>query len=67
MAKRAPSVEAALVGQMLDEATLDQAAKAVLDDLGDEILDDMHASADYRRAMVPLFVKQALEKAVLRA
>ena len=67
MAKRAPSVEAALVGQTLDEATLDQAAKAVLDDLGDEILDDMHASADYRRAMVPRFVKQALEKAVLRA
>jgi carbon-monoxide dehydrogenase medium subunit len=66
-ARRAHSVEAALVGQSLDEATLDRAAKTVLDDLGEEILDDMHASADYRRAMAHLFVKQALEKAVLRA
>jgi carbon-monoxide dehydrogenase medium subunit len=65
-AKRAPSVEAALVGQTLNEEILDRAARAVQDDLGDEIMDDMHASADYRRAMAPLFVKQALEKAVLR-
>jgi carbon-monoxide dehydrogenase medium subunit len=66
-ARRAHAVEAALVGQMINDANLEQAAGAVQDDLGDEILDDFHASAAYRRAMAPLFVKQALEKAVLRA
>jgi carbon-monoxide dehydrogenase medium subunit len=66
-ATRAPSVEAALIGQALDDSTLANAAKAVQDDLGDDILGDIHASAEYRRANAPLFVQQALMKAAERA
>jgi CO/xanthine dehydrogenase FAD-binding subunit len=28
---------------------------------------DLHASADYRRAMIPVFTRRALEKALSRA
>jgi carbon-monoxide dehydrogenase medium subunit len=66
-ATRAPSVEAALVGQTLDEGTLAAAARAVQDDLGDDILGDIHASAEYRKANAPLLVQEALMKAAERA
>ncbi len=66
-ATRASSVEAALVGKKLDEETLAAAAAAVSNDLGDDVMGDMHASADYRRQMAPVFVRRALEKAVSRA
>lgn len=66
-AKRAGSVEAALVGQPLNDDTIANAASAVAGDLGDDILGDIHAGADYRRAMAPVFVRRALEKAAKRA
>lgn len=66
-ARRAPLVEAALVGQELTEETLASAAEAVQDDLGNDIMSDIHASAEYRRAMAPIFVKRALMKAAERA
>jgi len=66
-ATRASSVEAALVGKKLDDETLAAAATAVANDLGDEVMGDMHASADYRRRMAPVFVRRALEKAASRA
>jgi carbon-monoxide dehydrogenase medium subunit len=66
-ATRAPSVEAALIGQALGQDTLVSAAKAVQDDLGDDVLGDIHASAEYRRAIAPLLVEQALMKAAERA
>lgn len=66
-ARRAPSVEAALVGQALTEEALARAAGAVQDDLGDELQGDIHASAEYRKAMAPVFVKRALMKAAGRA
>ena len=28
---------------------------------------DLHASAEYRRAMIPVFVRRAVEKALARA
>jgi carbon-monoxide dehydrogenase medium subunit len=65
-AKRAPSVEAALIGQELGEDTLVRAAKAVHDDLDDDVLGDIHASAEYRRANAPLLVQQALMEAAGR-
>jgi len=66
-ATRAPSVEAALIGQALDGRTLANAAKAVQDDLGDDVLGDMHASPEYRRAIAPQLVQQALTEAAERA
>ena len=67
-ATRASSVEAALVGQPLNSATLAAAAAAVTNDLDpDDILGDIHASADYRQQMASVFVRRALEAAVSRA
>ena len=62
-----PSVAAALMGKALNADTIAAAAAAVTNDLGDDIIGDMHASADYRRSMAPVFVKRALMKAAERA
>jgi carbon-monoxide dehydrogenase medium subunit len=62
-ATKAPSVEAALAGKALSEENIKAAAAAVANDLGDEILGDIHASAEYRRAMAPVYVARALMKA----
>jgi len=66
-ARKAPSVEAALVGKTLDANTIAAAAAAVQNDLGDDILTDIHASADYRRSMATIYVKRALTAAAERA
>ena len=66
-ARKASSVEAALVGKALDEGTIAAAAAAVQNDLGDDILGDIHASTDYRKAMATVYVKRALTKAAERA
>lgn len=66
-ATRLPSVEAALVGKTLDESTITAAAKASSGDLGEDIMGDIHASADYRRSMAEVYVKRALTKAAARA
>jgi aerobic carbon-monoxide dehydrogenase medium subunit len=64
-AMRLSKVEAALAGKPLSKATIEAAAK----DAGAEIADinsDIHASADYRRAMIPVFTRRALEAAMAR-
>ena len=61
------SVEAALVGNKLDADTIAAAAAAVQNDLGNDILGDMHASADYRKAMAPVYVRRAIAAAAERA
>jgi aerobic carbon-monoxide dehydrogenase medium subunit len=66
-AKRATSVEAALVGKTLDPDVIAEAAEAVQNDLGDEILEDIHTGAEYRKSMATVFVKRALMAAVERA
>ena len=66
-ARRAPSVEQALVGQALDDSTIDSAAGRIVDDLGDEVMGDMHASAEYRRSVAPAYVAEAVRKAMERA
>jgi carbon-monoxide dehydrogenase medium subunit len=63
----APSVERALTGRPANAETIAAAAEAVANDLGDDILSDIHASADYRRAMAPVFVRRALQTALERA
>jgi carbon-monoxide dehydrogenase medium subunit len=66
-ARKASSVEAALVGKTLDTNTIAAAAAAAQNDLGDDILGDIHASADYRKAMVTVYVKRAITAAAERA
>jgi carbon-monoxide dehydrogenase medium subunit len=66
-ATRARAVEAALVGSAVSDATIAAAAAAVANDLGDEVMGDIHASEAYRRQMAPVFVRRALETAVSRA
>ena len=66
-ARPCPSVVAGLVGQELTDGVLEAAAKAVADDLGDEVTGDIHASGEYRRQMAPVFVARALLEARNRA
>lgn len=66
-ATRAPSVEMALVGKPPDENTIAIAAGGVGNDLGGEILGDIHASEEFRKAMAPVYVRRALSAAFRRA
>jgi carbon-monoxide dehydrogenase medium subunit len=64
---RARAVEAALVGARQSADTIAKAAGLVSKDLGADVLGDIFASAEYRRAMAPVFVKRALTIAFTRA
>ena len=66
-ATRAASVEQALTGQAPTAEAIAAAAAAVSSDLGDDLIGDIYASAEYRRAMAPVCVKRALTAAVERA
>jgi carbon-monoxide dehydrogenase medium subunit len=66
-ATKAPSVEAALVGQKLTPETIAAAAAAIDADLGDQVLGDLHASADYRRSVAPVYAERAIQSAAARA
>jgi carbon-monoxide dehydrogenase medium subunit len=66
-ATAAPSVGAALVGKALTAANIAAAAAQVANDLGEDVMGDIHASADYRRAMASVYVERALSKAAERA
>jgi carbon-monoxide dehydrogenase medium subunit len=66
-ARRAGSVERAISEQPPSNDAIAAAANKVLDDLGDDVTGDIFASADYRRAIAPVYVKRALSAAVARA
>ncbi len=66
-ATRLPSVEAALTGRPANQDTFAAAAAKAAGDLGSDITGDIYASAEYRRAMAPVYVKRALAAAVARA
>jgi carbon-monoxide dehydrogenase medium subunit len=66
-ATRLPSVEAALAGAKASAETAAKAADLVGKHLGGDVLEDVYASADYRRAMAIVFVKRALARAFARA
>ncbi|MBX3012706.1 MAG: xanthine dehydrogenase family protein subunit M [Caldilineaceae bacterium] len=66
-ATAAPSVGEALVGEALTTENLAAAAAQIANDLGDDVMGDIHASADYRRAMATVYVERALSKAAARA
>jgi carbon-monoxide dehydrogenase medium subunit len=61
---RAESLEGRLVGKTLEDATLSEAC-ASIEEL--DPLDDMHASADYRRNLASVFARRALRLAHERA
>ena len=66
---RATSVEQALVGQTLSAETISAAAQSVGGDLGDdaELLGDIFASAEYRKAVTHVWVQRAVTAAADRA
>ena len=64
---RASSVEAALQDGGLSDDALAEAASTVAGDIGDDVLDDVFASAGYRTAMAAVFVKRALIDAAASA
>ncbi len=66
-ARRVPSVEQALVGTSADAATIAEAAAVVAGDLGGDVTGDIYASAEYRAAVAPVYVKRAVAAAVARA
>jgi carbon-monoxide dehydrogenase medium subunit len=62
---RAPSAEAALIGQDPTEETLARAGAAAVNDC--RPIDDLRGSAAYRRWLVEVLVRRALQAAVARA
>ena len=66
-ARRLPTVEHALVDQPANEAAIAAAAARAGEDVGDQANGDLFASAEYRKAMAPVYVKRALSAAVARA
>jgi aerobic carbon-monoxide dehydrogenase medium subunit len=65
-ATRLTNVEQALTGQPLSAKTIESAALLAGQDLK-EINADIHAGESYRRAMIPVFTRRALEGAAARA
>jgi CO/xanthine dehydrogenase FAD-binding subunit len=60
-------VETALVGKALDTAAMTAAAGQVRSDLGGDVTGDIFASASYRAAVAPVYVKRAIAAAAARA
>jgi aerobic carbon-monoxide dehydrogenase medium subunit len=65
-ATRLTKVEDALAGQTLSGDAIRAASRLAGADIG-EINSDIHASEEYRRAMIPVFTRRALEGARARA
>ncbi len=66
-ARRASSVEKALSGKGVSAERIAQAAALVTADLGTDVLGDLYASAEYRTAVAPVWVRRALTAAADRA
>jgi len=63
---RATAVERAIIGHPLSLEAIAKAAPLVDSDLGRDVLGDVYASAEYRRAVAPIWVKRALTAAAGR-
>jgi aerobic carbon-monoxide dehydrogenase medium subunit len=61
---RSPSAETALSGETVDDATIEKAGQAVLDDV--DPLSDHRASAEYRKAMSKVLLQRTLRRAIER-
>ncbi|MDQ3249522.1 MAG: xanthine dehydrogenase family protein subunit M [Chloroflexota bacterium] len=66
-ATKAAAVEAALLGKALSEENIKAAAAQIGNDLGDDVMGDIHASEEYRRNVAPIYVAQAISAAAARA
>jgi aerobic carbon-monoxide dehydrogenase medium subunit len=66
-ARRLSAVEHALVHQPATDEAIAAAAARAADDIGDQANGDLFASAEYRKAVAPVYVKRALASAVARA
>jgi carbon-monoxide dehydrogenase medium subunit len=64
---RLGAVEQALGGQKVSPDVIAAAATRTGDGLGGDLLGDLYASADYRRAVAPVWVRRALTLAAERA
>jgi aerobic carbon-monoxide dehydrogenase medium subunit len=64
-ATRLTDVEAALAGKPLSMPSIEAAARLAGAKLGD-VNSDIHASQEYRRAMIPVFTERALKRALAR-
>ena len=64
---RCSGVETALNDQNPSDEAFAAAAGAVSGDLGDDLLGDVFASGDYRKAVAPVYVQRALAAAAERA
>jgi len=62
---RAPGAEGALLGKTLDEATIAEAASAAQQDASPD--SDVFGSAEYRRKLVAVYVRDAVKLAARRA
>lgn len=60
-------VAEAIVGKPIDEENAKTAAQAAVDAVGDEVMGDVYAGAEYRKRMLPVFIKRALLAAGERA
>jgi len=66
-ASRAQAVEKAITGKALDAASIAAAAGQLGSDLGRDVTGDIFASAKYRAAVAPVYVKRAIAAAAARA
>ena len=57
------AVGEAMVGNAVTEEVIATAAREALAEVDDDVMGDMHASADYRRRMLSVFVARALTAA----
>lgn len=57
----------AVVGQAITEESAKAAGHAAVDAIGDDVMGDVYAGAEYRKRMLPVFVARALMGAASRA
>jgi carbon-monoxide dehydrogenase medium subunit len=66
-ARRATTLERALIGKAMTDEVIAGVAEQVAADLGNDVTGDIYASAEYRAAMAPVFAKRAIANAAARA
>ncbi|PJF41763.1 MAG: xanthine dehydrogenase family protein subunit M [Chloroflexi bacterium] len=63
-ATRSPSAEERLTGSSLQVAAVDAAAEALVNDIAGDVMGDLFAPEDYRRAMAGVYLKRAVQAAM---
>ena len=61
---RSSGAESALAGSSLDSTALDNAANALMGELGDNLIGDINYPEEYRRAMAGVYLKRAVRAAL---